>query len=161
MNAAVQEKSQWNNKNAETLHSLQDLVKALQDQLKEERCHSERLRTALIEHWEMANSGAAHNEPLYPHQDLKEAEKRLDQLHIKKLRPLVKTEYEGRDGAFPCVVTEEIPYTPTELAKLQKECGHTQKESKTEYVCLLPLPEETESCLLRQNQRATEGLGSS
>ena len=48
---------------------------------------------------------------------------------------LVKTEYVYEDdNDHPQVVTKEVPFTATELAKLRKDFARTAKESETEYV---------------------------
>lgn len=59
----------------------------------------------------------------------------------KSSRPLVETEYiyDREDDKAPQVITEEMSYSPVELAKLQKEYSHMQKESETEYVWRVPL----------------------
>ncbi|KFO11890.1 hypothetical protein N312_11416, partial [Balearica regulorum gibbericeps] len=51
------------------------------------------------------------------------------------LRPLIKTEvmYDSED-AEPAVTTKEIPYTVTELPKLQEKYSRQAKETETEYV---------------------------
>ncbi len=50
--------------------------------------------------------------------------------------PLVKTGYvyEGETENHPQVITKEVPFTATELAKLRKNNTRTPKESETEYV---------------------------
>ncbi|KFP34609.1 hypothetical protein N324_12161, partial [Chlamydotis macqueenii] len=50
--------------------------------------------------------------------------------------PLAKTEYvyEGETENHPQVVTKEVPFAATELAKLRKDFARTPKESETEYV---------------------------
>ncbi|KFZ65021.1 hypothetical protein N338_01881, partial [Podiceps cristatus] len=49
--------------------------------------------------------------------------------------PLVKTEYIYEDDSnnSPQVVTKEIPFTATELAKLWRDLARTARESETEY----------------------------
>ncbi|XP_068277936.1 LOW QUALITY PROTEIN: uncharacterized protein [Nyctibius grandis] len=52
------------------------------------------------------------------------------------LRPLVKVEYayEDSEDHNPKMVTKEVPYTATELAKLKRDFSRSSKESETEYV---------------------------
>jgi len=55
--------------------------------------------------------------------------------------PLVKTEfvYEDDGDNRPQVITKEIPFATTELAKLRKDFARTARESETEYVWRVPL----------------------
>ena len=50
--------------------------------------------------------------------------------------PLVKTEfvYEDDGDNHPQVITKEIPFAATELAKLRKDFARTARESETKYV---------------------------
>ncbi|XP_068280404.1 uncharacterized protein, partial [Nyctibius grandis] len=50
--------------------------------------------------------------------------------------PLVKVEYayEDSEDNNPKMVTKEVPYTATELAKLKRDFSRSPKESETEYV---------------------------
>jgi len=50
--------------------------------------------------------------------------------------PLVKTEfvYEDDGDNRPQVITKEIPFAATKLAKLRKDFARTARESETEYV---------------------------
>ncbi|XP_075302410.1 LOW QUALITY PROTEIN: uncharacterized protein LOC142365467 [Opisthocomus hoazin] len=50
--------------------------------------------------------------------------------------PLVKTEYVYEDDGDNCpqVITKEIPFAATKLAKLRKDFARTARESETEYV---------------------------
>lgn len=63
---------------------------------------------------------------------------RLDKLEIPpcSLRPLIKMQYTYDDDQddSPQIITKEVPYTATELAKLKKEFGRTPRESETEHV---------------------------
>ncbi|XP_040977178.1 uncharacterized protein LOC121232785 [Aquila chrysaetos chrysaetos] len=50
--------------------------------------------------------------------------------------PLIKTEYVYEDDSDdrPQVITKEVPFTATDLAKLKKDFARAAKESETEYV---------------------------
>lgn len=41
----------------------------------------------------------------------------------------MECQYKGTDNAFPLIITKEMPFILTELAKLQEEYGCSQKES--------------------------------
>ncbi|XP_068265466.1 LOW QUALITY PROTEIN: uncharacterized protein [Nyctibius grandis] len=75
---------------------------------------------------------------LYPNGELEEARRRYDlpQNPPQPLRPLVKVEYayEDSEDDNPRMVTKEVPYTATELAKLKNEYSRNPTESETEYV---------------------------
>ncbi|XP_068277942.1 uncharacterized protein [Nyctibius grandis] len=75
---------------------------------------------------------------LYPSGEPEEARMRYDlpQGPLQPLQPLVKVEYayEDSEDSNPKMVTKEVPYTATELAKLKKEYSRSPKESETEDV---------------------------
>ncbi|XP_074667200.1 uncharacterized protein LOC141917704 [Strix aluco] len=71
---------------------------------------------------------------IYPQGDLQKAKETAESL--PHMYPLVKTEYVYEDDSdnHPQVITKEVPFTATELAKLRKDFSRTAKESETEYV---------------------------
>ncbi|KFP73809.1 hypothetical protein N311_05319, partial [Apaloderma vittatum] len=77
------------------------------------------------------------------------------------LHLLVKTEYSHEDNEDfrPSVVTKEIPYSATELAKLKKESGRSPKESETEYVWRVSVMSGDQILLTEQEAEGYWGLG--
>jgi len=55
---------------------------------------------------------------------------------VTLLRPLIETEYASKEGkgGYSDVSIKEVPNSATELAKLNKNFGHTPRKSETEYV---------------------------
>ncbi|XP_074669757.1 uncharacterized protein LOC141918805 [Strix aluco] len=120
------------------IDSLQMVIKTLQEQLKENKqlleeernqnvILKEELRNQLLREVEMKLSEKGIQQ-IYPQGDLQKAPP-------PHMCPLVKTEYLYEDdNDCPQVVTKEVPFTATELAKLRKDFARTAKESETEYV---------------------------
>lgn len=73
----------------------------------------------------------------HPTKEVEEVKVQYDSLQEppQSLRPLVKVEYtyEHDEDHTPKMLTKEIPYTATVLAKLKKEYSRNSKESETEY----------------------------
>jgi len=76
--------------------------------------------------------------------------------------PLVKIEYIYEDDGDnrPQIITKEIPFAATELAKLRKDFERTARESETEYVWRVLLSEGMASCCVRKGSRRVLGPGS-
>uniref|UniRef100_A0A8C0IHA1 Uncharacterized protein n=1 Tax=Bubo bubo TaxID=30461 RepID=A0A8C0IHA1_BUBBB len=123
--------------------SLQMVIKTLQEQLKENKqlleeernqnvILKEELRNQLLREVEMKLSEKGIQQ-IYPQGDLQKAKETAESpFHMY---PLVKTEYLYEDdNDHPQVITKEVPFTATELAKLRKDFARTAKESETEYV---------------------------
>ncbi|KAK4806115.1 hypothetical protein QYF61_005487 [Mycteria americana] len=69
-------------------------------------------------------------------EEMERAKCQHDERSAPQLRPLIKTEfqYEGCADTAPEIVTKEIPYSATELAKLQDRYSRLPRETETEYV---------------------------
>ncbi|XP_064361548.1 uncharacterized protein LOC112984442 [Dromaius novaehollandiae] len=130
--------------------SLQVAVTPLQEQLREiKRAQEEERQQGLIVKEELRNQLLREADTLAETEGLLE-EKGVRQIYpqrdLKRLKgagdgpphmcPLVKTEYIYEDDSHNCpqVVTKEIPFTATELAKLRKDFARMARESETEYV---------------------------
>ncbi|TRZ07559.1 hypothetical protein HGM15179_019550, partial [Zosterops borbonicus] len=100
--SAVEQKEHQKKADMEIIALLQDLVKALQFQLEEQKANTHFLQEGI-------RTGRATAHVL--HEDL---------YHSVLLHPLIKAEY-IYDGSTPYITTIEIPYTATELAKLKEE----------------------------------------
>ncbi|KAK4819989.1 hypothetical protein QYF61_017368 [Mycteria americana] len=138
----------------------QDLVKSLQVELKAEQKKQNQLCDAFVrerELWselaearredlesecghcglskerELADRGVAGH---YPWEEMEQAKCQLDERTAPQLRPLLKTEfqYEGSTNTTLEIITKEIPYSATELAKLQEKYSRLPRETETEYV---------------------------
>ncbi|XP_074936484.1 uncharacterized protein LOC142051195 [Phalacrocorax aristotelis] len=68
--------------------------------------------------------------------------------------PLFKTEYlyEDNNDDRPQVLTKEVPFTATEVAKLKKDFARTPKESETEYVWRVSLSAGGDGILLSEKE---------
>ena len=95
-------------------------------------------------------------QPIYPQWDLKRAKETAGS--PPHMYPLVKTEfvYEDDGDNRPQVITKEIPFAATELAKLREDSARSGRESETEYVWRVSLSGATGSCC-RKGER--EGPG--
>uniref|UniRef100_A0A663LLW3 Uncharacterized protein n=1 Tax=Athene cunicularia TaxID=194338 RepID=A0A663LLW3_ATHCN len=137
----------------EMTESPQDLVKALQEQLVEERKQIEALKSQLADernithrfHMALINAldrgkisclAKSAARPLYPTKDLEiSREIYYPEIEGANLRPLIKTETtEGQGGRAPQVTTRTTPYPATELAKIQEKYTRRAHETETEYV---------------------------
>ncbi|GAB0189146.1 hypothetical protein GRJ2_001379900 [Grus japonensis] len=153
--AAVEERKQRSCQAEAVVASLQAAITALQEQLQENKWALEEekrqnlilkelLRNQLLRETDtLAEAEVLPKEKgirqVYPWGDLKGVKEA-----IKKpphMCPLVKTEYvyEDNNDNRPQVITKEIPFTATKLAKLRKDFARTARESKTEYVWRVPL----------------------
>ncbi|XP_072723419.1 uncharacterized protein [Ciconia boyciana] len=67
---------------------------------------------------------------------MEQAKRQLDERTAPQLRPLLKMEfqYEGGTDTAPEIITKEIPYSATELVKLQEKYSRLPRETETEYV---------------------------
>uniref|UniRef100_A0A8C0IIM2 Uncharacterized protein n=1 Tax=Bubo bubo TaxID=30461 RepID=A0A8C0IIM2_BUBBB len=133
--AAVEEKENHHTSELQMIVSLQNLIQSLQRQvedlkgrLKEEKEHRETANRAKVK---LLEKGVRQ---IHPQGDLEKAKETIES--PPHMYPLVKTEYvyeDDRDNR-PQVITREVPFTSTELAKLKKDFARTAKESETEYV---------------------------
>ncbi|XP_074710990.1 uncharacterized protein LOC141937301 [Strix uralensis] len=75
--------------------------------------------------------------------------------------PLVKTEYVYEDDSDNCphVITKEVPFTATKLAKLRQDFARTAKESETEYVWRVSLSGGDGILLSEKETEGFWGLG--
>ncbi|XP_074669759.1 uncharacterized protein LOC141918811 [Strix aluco] len=148
--AAVEEKKQKLYQTDIVIDSLQTAVQTLQNQLREtkELLEEEREQNIILKN-ELREQLLAEADTLaeaevkllekgirqiYPQEDLQKAKEAIES--PPHMYPLVKTEYvyeDDRDNR-PQVITKEVPFTSTELAKLKKDLARTAKESETEYV---------------------------
>ena len=129
----------------------------LSDQLTAERVTNQRLHTALTEALErerilrerldeirspivVENSDADSDEgknpkPLYPLKDLDRIKEIFSLGEGAVMRPLIKTEtVDGGQGGPQQVTTRIIPYSPTDLGKIQEKYSRGPRETETEYV---------------------------
>ncbi|XP_054677814.1 uncharacterized protein LOC129204954 [Grus americana] len=148
---AVVEERKWRSCQAEAVvASLQAAITALQEQLQEnKRALEEEKRQNLILKEELRNQLLRETDALAEEEVLLE-EKGIRQVYpwgdIKGVKeavkspphmcPQVKMEYVYEDNSDnrPQVITKEIPFMVTELAKLRKDFARTVRESETEYV---------------------------
>ncbi|XP_010560005.1 PREDICTED: uncharacterized protein LOC104828198 [Haliaeetus leucocephalus] len=142
----------------EKIQSLQDLVKVLQEQLTAERNTTQRLHAALSDALDreriLRAEADERSDPnldlqglevvqvkqqksLYPNQEL-ECTRKVFYPEDEEIamRPLIKTETidNGQIGGAPHVTIKTIPYSATELSKIQEKYIQLAKETKTEYV---------------------------
>ncbi|XP_068271174.1 uncharacterized protein [Nyctibius grandis] len=157
------------------VQSLQEQVKSLQSEVGNEQENVRCLQEALVEKllvcdckggWncqQRTDSALSHcdchkRDVLYPNRELEEARTRYDLLQgpLQPLQLLVKVEYayEDSEDDNPRMVTKEVPYTATELAKLKKEYSRNPRESETEYVWRVSLPGRDQIML---SEREAEG----
>ncbi|XP_069631326.1 LOW QUALITY PROTEIN: uncharacterized protein [Haliaeetus albicilla] len=148
--AAVEERKQKSCQTDNVIESLQMVIKNLQEQLKESKqlleeernknvILKEELRNQLLREADtqaevevtLAEKGIRQ---IYPQGDLQRAKETVESL--PHMYPLIKTEYVYEDDSddHPQVITKEVPFTATELAKLKKDFARAAKESETEYV---------------------------
>ncbi|KAK4819990.1 hypothetical protein QYF61_017369 [Mycteria americana] len=107
-----------------------ELAEAQREDLESECGHS-----SLSKEHELVDGGrgvAGH----YPWEEMEQAKCQLDERTAPQLRPLLKTEfqYEGSTNTTLEIITKEIPYSATELAKLQEKYSRLPREMETEYV---------------------------
>jgi len=148
--AAVEERNQRSGQAEAVVDSLQVTIETLQEQLREskwlleeERCQNVILKEELRNQLRREADSLAETEVAraekgirsnYPQGDLKGAKETAGS--PPNMYPLLKTEfvYEDDGDNRPQVITKEIPFAATELAKLQKDFARTARESETEYV---------------------------
>ncbi|XP_074769749.1 uncharacterized protein LOC141963913 [Athene noctua] len=156
--AAMEEKKEKYSQTDTLIDSLQTVIQTLQNQLRdtkglleEERDQNRILKDELREY--ILAEADTHAEAevkllekgirqIYPQGDLQKAKETLES--HPHMYPLVKTEYLYEDDSDnrPQVITKEVPFTSTELAKLKKDFSRTAKESETEYVWRVSLSGE-------------------
>ncbi|KAK4806306.1 hypothetical protein QYF61_008492 [Mycteria americana] len=97
-------------------------------------------RCGLFKEREMADRGVADH---YPWEEMERAKCQHERT-APQLRPLIKTEfpYEGGADTAPEIITKEIPYRATELAKLQDRYSRVPREMETECVWRVSLTGE-------------------
>uniref|UniRef100_A0A8D0ET68 Uncharacterized protein n=1 Tax=Strix occidentalis caurina TaxID=311401 RepID=A0A8D0ET68_STROC len=148
--AAMEERKEKSNQGDIVLDSLQSVIQTLQNQLREAKeVIEEQKEQIMILKSELREQLLAETDTLaetqvkllekgirqiYPQGDLQKAKETIESL--PHTYPLVKTEYIYEDDSDnrPQVITKEVPFTATELAKLKKDFARTAKESETEYV---------------------------
>ncbi|XP_052631149.1 uncharacterized protein LOC128136084, partial [Harpia harpyja] len=106
--------------------------RCLKDALKEELSKSAESLNEI--EMKMEKIGIQQISQVYPQKELEEARRHFRE--NPQVRPLIKAEYAyiNDEDNDPHITTKEIPYTPTELAKMKREYGRLPKESETEYV---------------------------
>uniref|UniRef100_A0A8C8A739 Uncharacterized protein n=1 Tax=Otus sunia TaxID=257818 RepID=A0A8C8A739_9STRI len=122
--AAVEDRFKRRSHEKQIIESLENLVQLLRktiSNLEEQLAEKEKV-ICLLKH------------QIYPQKELKEPRKYFRE--NPRVRPLIKAEYayindEENDSH---ITTKEIPYTPTELAKMKRVFGRLPKESEMEYV---------------------------
>jgi len=147
--AAVEERNQRTGQAEAVVDSVQAAIETLREQLREskrpleeERCQNvilkKELRNQLQSDADSLAETVAQAEKgirsIYPQGDLKGAKETAGSPPY--MYPLVKTEfvYEDDGDNRPQVITKEIAFVATELAKLRKDFARTTRESETEYV---------------------------
>ncbi|KAK4818852.1 hypothetical protein QYF61_020071 [Mycteria americana] len=102
------------------------------EEARREDLESECGRCGLSKEREMADRGVAGH---YPWEEMEQAKCQHERT-APQLCPLIKTEfqYEGGADTAPEIITKEIPYSATELAKLQDRYSRVPRETETEYV---------------------------
>ncbi|GAB0180729.1 hypothetical protein GRJ2_000538200 [Grus japonensis] len=146
--AVVEERKRRSCQAEAVVASLQAAITALQEQLQEnKRALEEEKRQNLILKEELRNQLLRETDTLaevlleekgirqvYPWGDLKGVKEAVK--NTPHTCPLVKTAYVYEDDSDnrPQVITKEIPFTATELAKLRKDFARTARESEPEYV---------------------------
>ncbi|XP_052631320.1 uncharacterized protein LOC128136180 [Harpia harpyja] len=142
----------------EKIQSLQDLFKVLQEQLTAERNTTQRLHAALSDALDQERILRAEadersdpdldleglevvqvkqQKSLYPNQELECTRKVFyPEDEGIAMRPLIKTETidNGQNGRAPHVTIKTVPYSATELSKIQEKYIRLAKETETEYV---------------------------
>ncbi|XP_042644246.1 uncharacterized protein LOC122152922 [Tyto alba] len=148
--AAVEEREQKSQQVDTVIDSLKTAIQTLQEQLRETKdlLEEERNQNAILKD-ELREQLLTETDTLvearvkllekairqiYPQRDLQKAKETVER--IPHMYPLVKTEYVYKDESDDRlqVITKEVPFTATELAKLKKDFARTAKESETEYV---------------------------
>ncbi|KFP52237.1 hypothetical protein N323_04841, partial [Cathartes aura] len=136
----------------EMIKSLQDLVKALQEQLGNEtqslsdrlaaeHLTNQRLQMALIEALEVENMDVnsdrgKESKLLHSLKDL-DPIREMFSLGLERavMHPLIKTKtVDNGQGGTQQVTTHIIPYSPIDLAKIQQKYSRGPRETETEYV---------------------------
>ncbi|XP_064907855.1 LOW QUALITY PROTEIN: uncharacterized protein LOC135578479 [Columba livia] len=155
--AAIEDRFMRRSNKSKIIESLENLVQVLQkttsnleqqlencfQQLEKEENGSLKAtlkeNTGVLRERKLEEKNIQHINQIYPQKELENSGKRYEEFPC--VRPLVKTEYfyANEEDTDPHITTKQIPYTATEPAKLQKECGHLPKESETEYVCHVSL----------------------
>ena len=173
--AAVEEKKQKLYQTDIVIDPLQTAVQTLQNQLREtkELLEEEREQNIILKN-ELRGQLLAEADTLaeaevkllekgirqiYPQGDLQKAKETVESLpHMLNVN-LVKTEYVYEDDSDnrPQVITKEVPFTATELAKLKKDFERTAKESETEYVWRVSL--SGGNFVVRERNRRILGSG--
>uniref|UniRef100_A0A8B9NM80 Uncharacterized protein n=1 Tax=Accipiter nisus TaxID=211598 RepID=A0A8B9NM80_9AVES len=126
--------------------------RCLKDALKEELSKSaESLNETEMK---MEKIGIQQISQVYPQKELEEARKRFRE--NPQVRPLIKAEYTyiNDEDNDPHITAKEIPYTPTELAKMKRQYGCLPNESETEYVWRVSL---TGGDQIQLNEREASG----
>ncbi|KAK4818549.1 hypothetical protein QYF61_014685 [Mycteria americana] len=97
-----------------------------------EDLESECGRCGLCKERELVDGGVAGH---YPWEEMERAKCQHERT-APQLRPLIETEfqYEGGADTAPEIITKEIPYSATELAKLQDRYSRLPRETETECV---------------------------
>ncbi|XP_021238285.1 uncharacterized protein LOC110390976 [Numida meleagris] len=161
--AATEFRDQQLKAEAQTIESLQELVKTLQKQTEElkrqlenEKHDAALLLEALKEQLRCKDNcdivvHSLPQEKIYPLEGLREMKARLDKLETLpvQLCPLIKTEYtfDNSEDLDPQMNVKEIPSSATELAKLKRDFGRSPKESETEYVLRVSLSDRDQILL--------------
>ncbi|KAM9591483.1 uncharacterized protein ACIBXB_006280 [Morphnus guianensis] len=136
---------------------LENEIRSLSDQLANTRVANQRLHTALTEALERervlreqldetrsqitvenvrADSDGEKESKSYPFEDLGQV-REIHSLGTGEamMRPLIKTEtLGGGQGGAQQVTTRIVPYSPTDLAKIQEKCSRGPRETEPEYV---------------------------
>uniref|UniRef100_A0A663F381 Uncharacterized protein n=1 Tax=Aquila chrysaetos chrysaetos TaxID=223781 RepID=A0A663F381_AQUCH len=138
--AAIEDRYKRRSQEKQIIESLENLQ--AEEKEEENHCLEDALKVELSKSVESLNEREMKMEKIgiwqisqvYPQKELEEARKHFRE--NPQVRPLIKAEYTyiNDEDNDPHITTKEIPYTPTELAKMKREYGRLPKESETEYV---------------------------
>uniref|UniRef100_A0A8B9M0A1 Uncharacterized protein n=1 Tax=Accipiter nisus TaxID=211598 RepID=A0A8B9M0A1_9AVES len=138
--AVVEERKQKSCQTDNVIDSLQMVIKNLQEQLKESKQLLEEERNQNVILKEELRNQLLREADTQVEVEMTLAEKGIRAKEtvesLPNMYPLIKTEYVYEDDSddHPQVITKEVPFTATELAKLKKDFARAAKESETEYV---------------------------
>ncbi|KAK4810691.1 hypothetical protein QYF61_007491 [Mycteria americana] len=122
----------------EASESLQDLVKSLQAELEAERKRWDLVESLQVEleaeQKKRVRSEIAATRLQNQLRDAFVRERELRSVLAEAWREDLEFQYEGGANTAPEIITKEIPYSATELAKLQDRYSRLPRETETEYV---------------------------
>lgn len=154
------------------IDSLHNLVEIVQKQLDEERNQNHLIRAALseehVKNSQNADSSKETKEKETPHINQNYSQTKLtlmknfwERYCYNSTKPLTKTEcnYINTADFDLHITTKEIPYTATELTKLQKEYRLLPHKSETEHICQVSFTGGDQILLSQQEASGYYGHG--